>query len=300
MTIDMFQHDTNNQTFSTGTVIFREGQLGDTMYVVLEGRVDILVRDTLIATVGPGGTIGEMALISRQPRSATAIAATECRLAPIDEHQFRALMQQQPEFAAEIMEILSERLRRVTIREVDRLRPYELRIRLATPDDLPAISHLVNEAVRVLNAYDYSRQQLESALQYAFGLDTPLLINDGTYFVAEVDGQVVGVGGWSRRKAIYPTEYDATDQWLDPATDAAKIRAFYVHPRWSRRGIGRRLLQTSEDAARAAGFTRLELLATLTGEPLYTACGFKPVAETPYKLPDGTVCMTIKMEKVLA
>lgn len=299
MSIDIFQYDTNHIAIEAGAVIFREGEFGDTMYVVLEGRVDIHVRGTCVATISPGGTIGEMALISKQPRSATAVAATACTLVPIDEQQFYALMHQQPDFVVEMMDILSERLRRVTMREVDRAKPYEMSIRLATLNDLPAITQLVDEAVRVLNAHDYTQHQLESALQYAFGLDTPRLIADQTYYVATIDDQVVGAGGWSHQNAIHPLSVGEGVPSLDPGADAAKIRAFYVHPRWSRRGIGRQLLQASENAARAAGFTRLELVATLTGEPLYTACGFVPVAQEPFVLPDGTVCQTIKMEKVL-
>jgi CRP-like cAMP-binding protein len=301
-TFPIVEQMTMSKAFKAGTVIFREGELGDTMYVVQEGMLNILIRDTRIATVGPGAIIGEMALITGQPRSATAIAEIDCIVAPIDEQQFALLMQEAPVFSREVMAVLSERLRRANIREIDRQRLFELNIRRATLDDLPAIENLVEASVRVLSARDYSAQQLESALLYAFGADTPQLIADNTYFVAEGDHQIVGCGGWSRRKAIHglgvkEAEQQLAIEFLDPAVDAAKMRAYNVHPQWSRRGIGRRILQTSENDAREAGFTKLELLATLTGKPLYAACGFKAVEQVDFQLPDGIVCPTIKMIK---
>lgn len=287
--------------FTAGSVIFHEGEPGEVMYVVLDGIVIIQVAGRRLATVGPGGIVGEMALISKQPRSATAIAETDCMLAPIDADQFYALKQQMPTLLGELLDTLSERLHRATIREADQFRPVEVQIRIATPDDLPAIRAIVEPSLRVLGAADYSHEQIRSALCYIAGTDTLDLIADGTYYVAEIRGEVAGCGGWSRRRALFHDEQAAGDEQplLDPAHDAAKIRQFYVHPRWAKRGIARRLLQTCEDAARAAGFTRLELAATLTGEPLYGVHGFKRVEPMQITLPDGVVLQVVKMEKRL-
>ncbi|GAB4436313.1 MAG: GNAT family N-acetyltransferase [Chloroflexi bacterium OHK40] len=174
----------------------------------------------------------------------------------------------------------------------------EMSIRPATTDDIPALTALVDAAVRGLGASAYSLQQIESALQHVFGADTAQLIADGTYFVALIDGQLVGAGGWSRRASLHGSG-QAVAAFLDPARDAAKIRAFYVHPRWSRRGIGRRLLQCCEAAARAVGFMRLELLATLTGVPLYTASGFVATTSVVLTLPDGVTFPCVQMAKAL-
>lgn len=176
----------------------------------------------------------------------------------------------------------------------------EITLRLAATDNIPALAALVEAAVRGLGASAYGPQQIESALQYVFGADTAQLIADGTYFIATIDGQLAGAGGWSRRTSLHaggPSRGAAS--FLDPARDAAKIRAFYVHPRWARRGVGRRLLQCCEAAARAAGFTRLELLATLTGVPLYTASGFVATSSVVLSLPDGVTFPCVQMAKAL-
>jgi GNAT superfamily N-acetyltransferase len=166
--------------------------------------------------------------------------------------------------------------------------------------DRPALNRLIDQSVRRLMNTDYSAEQLESAMLHTLGLD-PQLIEDGTYFVAEIDGQIVGCGGWSRRKAIYGNHRarraSAKDDFLTPPQDAARIRAFYVHPDWARRGIGRRLLQQCEVAARAAGFVRLELIATLSGVPLYNAYGFVTHEPVNLPLPNGLVFPTIRMTK---
>lgn len=298
--LDVLSPAENSVTFPAGSIIFHEGEPGEAMYVILEGIVQILVGGRRIATASPGGIIGEMAMISRQPRSATAIAETHCTLVPIDEQQFQLLKQQLPALMVEVLSGLSERLHRTTIREADRYQPVTVHIRLALADDLPAIQHVVAQSIRVLGAGDYTQQQIESALHYAAGVDTPDLIVDGTYYVAEVQGQVVGCGGWSRRNALHsggPMASADAQQMLDPARDAAKIRQFYVHPRWAKRGIARRLLHTCEEAAQAAGFVRLELAATLTGEPLYAAYGFKRTGQMQISLPDGISLNVIKMTK---
>jgi GNAT superfamily N-acetyltransferase len=177
----------------------------------------------------------------------------------------------------------------------------KITIRTASVEDIPALADLTDAAVRELSAGFYGPQQIEIALRHVFGADTRQLIADGTYYIAEIDGQIVGAGGWSRRATHYSGEQatGAAAALLDPARDAARIRAFYVHPRWTRRGLGRRLLQQCEAAARAAGFTRLELVATLMGVPLYTAGGFVAIKPINVPLPDGVALPCIQMAKTL-
>ena len=174
--------------------------------------------------------------------------------------------------------------------------------RPARLSDMPRLKNLIDAAVRHLGGRDYSRQQIESSLQYIFGADTPQLIADGTYYVVEIDGQLAGAGGWSKRKTLYggdQAKAETEDNRLDPSRDAAKIRAFYVDPHRARQGIGRQLLRVCETAARQAGFTRLELMATLTGMPLYAACGFRVVAPAEIEMPDGIRLPVAKMEKII-
>ena len=173
-------------------------------------------------------------------------------------------------------------------------------IRRASPEDIPALQALIDVSVRTLSASYYDQDQIESALTNVFGVDSQL-IEDGTYFVAEIAGQIVGAGGWSKRKALFGGDQYKTDheQLLNPATDAARIRAFYVHPEWSRRGIGRKIAQACEDAAKTAGFKMLELAATLPGEPLYLAMGYRNMGACPIPLPDGRSLPLFRMEKRL-
>jgi GNAT superfamily N-acetyltransferase len=173
------------------------------------------------------------------------------------------------------------------------------RLRIATLDDSEAIRDLIARSIRQLGADDYSGAQIEAALQGAFGLDTRL-ISDGTYFVvADAEGQIVGCGGWGRRKTLFGSDSRAErdDAWLDPAVDAAKIRAFFVDPLHARRGLGRRILEQCERAANRAGFQRFEMMATLPGVRLYGACGY--VAEPPvnYPLPGGLQIRFVPMHK---
>lgn len=171
-------------------------------------------------------------------------------------------------------------------------------LRRATPEDIPALQALIDVSVRMLSVSYYDQDQIESALRNVFGVDSQL-IEDGTYFVAESAGQIVGGGGWSKRKTLFGGDQYKTDQdlLLNPATDAARIRAFYVHPEWSRRGIGRKIAQACEDAAKAAGFKMLELVATLPGEPLYLAMGYTKVEPYQIPLPDGQSLPAFLMEK---
>ena len=152
-------------------------------------------------------------------------------------------------------------------------------LRLADENDVPSLEKLIPLSVRALQSPYYSAAQMEAALGPVFGVDRQL-IKDGTYFVVEQAGQIIGCGGWSKRRASFGSDQHqnpADSEQLNPKQDAARIRAFFVHPDWARRGIGRSILFACEAAARAAGFTRLELVATLAGEPLYAAFGYSVI-----------------------
>jgi len=176
-------------------------------------------------------------------------------------------------------------------------------IRKAVPADTPSLTALIDRSVRELQAADYTPAQRESALQSVYGVDSRL-IADGTYFVVETDAPdpvIVGCGGWSRRKTLYGGDRFSgrEDALLDPARDAARIRAFFVHPDWARRGIGALILQTCEAAAAAEGFTRLEMGATLTGLPFYQAKGYAALENLSIPLRDGQSLPIIRMSKSL-
>lgn len=149
--------------------------------------------------------------------------------------------------------------------------------RLAQASDIPALDAVMDAAIGELQRGFLTPEQIASS-RMIMGLDRQL-IADGTYFVVEAEGQVAGCGGWSRRATLYGGDHtpgrDAA--LLDPATEAARVRAMYTHPAFARRGVGRLILQLCEQAARAEGFTRLELMATLSGEPLYAAAGYAPI-----------------------
>jgi GNAT superfamily N-acetyltransferase len=151
--------------------------------------------------------------------------------------------------------------------------------RLARADDLDRLRALAEAAIVTLQAPFLRPEQL-SASRLIMGIDTSL-IDDGTYFVVEADGQLAGCGGWSRRATLYGGDHTAgrDDALLDPSTDAARVRAMYTHPQFVRRGVGRLILARCEEAAAAEGFRTLELMATLAGRPLYAASGFEAVSE---------------------
>lgn len=179
--------------------------------------------------------------------------------------------------------------------------PETIRIRQATAADIPAVRELIDASVRGLSLSYYDQEQIESALSSVFGVDSQL-IQDKTYFVAEIGVQLVGSGGWSKRRALFGADQakpDRFDELLNPATDAARIRAFYVHPEWSRRGIGRKIAEACEKAAKAAGFVTLELIATLPGEPFYLTMDYRVVEPFPIPLPDGQSLPAFRMEKKL-
>jgi GNAT superfamily N-acetyltransferase len=171
--------------------------------------------------------------------------------------------------------------------------------RLATFDDIPFLQQLIALSVRGLSPAYNTPSQIESALKYIFGIDTQLII-DGTYYVAMVDQTIVGCGGWSKRNTLYGGDQhkDIEDPLLDPATDAARIRAFFVHPEWARRGIGRHIMQVCENAAQSNGFTKFQLGATLPGVPLYEVMGYTVVEHINQPLPDGEALPIVKMQKV--
>lgn len=171
-------------------------------------------------------------------------------------------------------------------------------LRLATETDIPALEALIPLSVRSLQAAHYSSEQMEAALGPVFGVDRQL-ISDSTYFVVEHDGEIVGCGGWSRRKAMYGGDRGRAgeDALLDPNTDPARIRAFFVHPDFARCGMGRRILAECEAAIRAAGFKRMELVATLTGEPLYDSAGYEVLERSDAPLPNGLGLPTVRMGK---
>ncbi len=174
-------------------------------------------------------------------------------------------------------------------------------LRTATADDLDSIRALIAASVRGLQ-HEYSEGQREQALASVFTPDTQL-IADQTYFVVETENRsLVACGGWSWRKTLYGGDHHHASRdagRLDPATDAAKVRAFFVHPAWSRRGLGTRLLLACERAAWDAGFRRCEMGATLSGVPLYERHGYRQVAEILVDLPGGERLPVVRMEKLL-
>ena len=173
-----------------------------------------------------------------------------------------------------------------------------LQIRQAKLEDIPALENLIRDSVSVLSLPYYTAKQIDSALAHVFGPDTQLIL-DGTYFVAEAGNEIVGSGGWSKRRTLFGGDQakSVTDPLLDPARDAARIRAFYVHPEWSRKGVATKILTACEKAARQAGFSQIELAATLPGEPLYLARGYRKCEPLQIETPDGESLAAFRMEK---
>jgi GNAT superfamily N-acetyltransferase len=173
-------------------------------------------------------------------------------------------------------------------------------LRRATLDDRPALEELIAESVRGLSREDYTSAQIEAALGNTMGVDSEL-IRDGTYFVAEADGQIVACGGWSRRKTLFGADARAERQpeLLDPTNEPARVRAFFVRPAWARRGLGRALLERCEAEARAAGFRRAALVATLPGLRLYEALGYVAEAPIEHDLGGGLMITFVPMGRDL-
>jgi GNAT superfamily N-acetyltransferase len=189
----------------------------------------------------------------------------------------------------------------------------KIHLRPAVPADIPVLRELIDASVRGLQAHDYTPAQIEGALKTVFGVDSQL-IADGTYIVAEAtpdeiaragedntnaDPVIVGCGGWSKRKTLYGSDRwtGREDALLDPLRDAAKIRAFFIHPAWARCGIGSMILEACEVAARAAGFTRFEMGATLTGAKLFGVKGYVAVKPIEIPLANGESLPVLHMEK---
>jgi GNAT superfamily N-acetyltransferase len=178
-----------------------------------------------------------------------------------------------------------------------------IHIRKAIAADVPRLRQVIEASVRGLQAKDYSPAQIEGALKSVYGVDSQL-IADGTYLVAEISESqgkpmIVACGGWSKRKTLYGGDQYAAreDSLLDPARDAAKIRAFFVHPKWARKGIGSLILEACENAAWEAGFTRLEMGATLSGVAFYRAKGYAVLENLEAPLANGEVLPIVRMAK---
>lgn len=173
-------------------------------------------------------------------------------------------------------------------------------LRPATAADSVEIQELIGRSIRALGAGDYSTEQIEGALEGAFGLDTQL-ISDGTYFVVESEGRLIGCGGWSYRRTLFGGDARSGRDagTLDPSTDAAKIRAFFIDPAAARRGIGSAILERCETEARRHGFRRAEMMATLPGKRLYEARGYVPGERVQYPLGAGVSIEFVPMSKSL-
>jgi len=173
--------------------------------------------------------------------------------------------------------------------------------RLATLGDVEDIRALIARSVRALSVGFYTPSEYEAALVHVFGVDTQL-IADGTYYVIDSRDGLAAAGGWSKRRTLYGGDQmkDVEDPLLDPAVDAARIRAFFVDPAWARHGLGTTLYRVCAEAARAAGFRTLELMATAPGEPLYERLGFVADERTSLSLPGGVSLKLIRMSRDIA
>ena len=177
-----------------------------------------------------------------------------------------------------------------------------VRLRKAVAADVSRLREVIEASVRGLQAEDYSPGQIEGALKSVYGVDSQL-IADGTYFAVELTmatgNEIIACGGWSNRKTLYGGDQYAgrEDSLLDPAGDAAKIRAFFVHPKGARQGLGSLLLEACESAAIAAGFTRLEMGATLSGVAFYRAKGYAKIEDQAVPLGNGETLPIVRMAK---
>ncbi len=175
-----------------------------------------------------------------------------------------------------------------------------LALRLATHAEIPHLNQLIERSARALSEGYYTPRQIDAAIRHVFGVASRL-VDDGTYFVAEKEEQLVGCGGWSKRKTMYGGDQRPVGppEYLDPRRDAARIRAFFVAGTHARRGIGAMLLEACAEAATAKGFTRLELMSTLPGVPFYARLGFSEIESVVDTLPDGTDVGFVRMARAV-
>ena len=174
-------------------------------------------------------------------------------------------------------------------------------LRLTREADISALKNLIALSSRGLRANYYSAAQIEAALGSVFGVDRQL-IRDATYFAGVAgDGQLIGCGGWSKRKTLFGSDHQTgrDDAELDPAREPARVRAFFVHPDWARRGIGHAILEVCEKAIREAGFSSIELAATLPGEPFYAAFKYSALERYDVPLTNGLSLPVVRMRKYL-
>ena len=180
---------------------------------------------------------------------------------------------------------------------------HEFELRVANEQDIPALRRLIERSVRSLQQNDYTPVQIEGALGHALGLDTQLIV-DGTYFVASPAGHpavIAACGGWSFRRTLFGSDGgpDRVAEAMDPTAEAAKIRAIFVDPDYARMGLGSRILQRAEHAARQSGFRFAEMGSTLTGLPLYRLKGYVEQAHVAVPLPNGAALQIVRMTKTL-
>jgi N-acetylglutamate synthase-like GNAT family acetyltransferase len=170
--------------------------------------------------------------------------------------------------------------------------------RLAREEDIAELHALIPVSVRTLQAAYYSPAQIEAAMGPIFGVDGQL-IRDGTYYVVEHEAKIIGCGGWSKRRSLYGGDGHRVeaDAELDPARDAARVRAFFVHPSWARRGIGRSIMTACERAIFSSGFRTVEIVATLAGEPLYASFGYAVVERYQIGMADALSLPVVRMTK---
>lgn len=174
-------------------------------------------------------------------------------------------------------------------------------IRLAKIDEVQTLNAIITLSARELSRDDYSEEEIDGAIQYVFGVDTEL-VADKTYFVIEKDGEIAGCGGWSRRQTLFGGNQFSgreKDVFLDPSKDPAKIRAFFIHPRFARQGLGTLLLKYCEREALLNGFTHLEMMATLPGVKLYQKLGYQNLSDEVVELPNKISLKFVRMNKIL-
>ena len=177
--------------------------------------------------------------------------------------------------------------------------PYHLRV--ARAEEVPTLKALIDDSARALSKGFYSDEETEAAIEYVFGVDSELL-SDETYYAIECEGELVACGGWSKRKTLFGGDQYAGREsgLLDPESDPAKIRAFFIHPNHARRGLATMLLQHCEGQAKEHGFKHMEMMSTMPGVPFYAALGYEAIGEAAwFDMPNGIPLEFLQMRKVL-